>query len=144
MKEHMIVRVVSKVLMPLMLLYALYVQFHGEYGPGGGFQAGVIFAEGVILYSMLFGEDLAHRVISRGFIHILAALGVLLYGGVGVASIVLGKNFLNYDALAEDPVTGQVMGIILVELGVGVTVASMMMLIFFSFSDRQNIRRIEP
>lgn len=141
MHEHTILRIVSKILMPLILVYALYVQFHGEYGPGGGFQAGVIFAASVILYTMLFGQNLAHRVINRGLIHILAAAGVLLYTGVGFISLFLGQNFLDYSALSDDPITGQQMGIILVELGVGITVAAMMLLIFFSFSDRQNIQR---
>lgn len=143
MQEHDILRIVSKVLMPLILVFALYVQFHGEYSPGGGFQAGVIFAASVILYSMLFGQELAQRVIDRGLIHVLAAIGVLLYTGVGFVSLFAGMNFLNYYALAETPTTGQVAGIILVELGVGITVAAMMMLIFFSFSDRENIQRVE-
>ena len=40
-----------------MLLFALYVQFHGDYGPGGGFQAGVIVAVGVILHALVLEED---------------------------------------------------------------------------------------
>ena len=62
MQQQIILRVVAKILLPLILLFALYVQFHGDYGPGGGFQAGVIFAAGIILYTMLFGLGNSQRL----------------------------------------------------------------------------------
>lgn len=138
MYEHTILRIVSKILIPAMLIFALYVQFHGEYGPGGGFQAGVIFAAAIILYSILFGLDVAKRVVNESVLQILAALGLLLYGSVGVVTMLSGKNFLDYNALAEDPGTGQHIGIIVIELGVGITVAAVMILIFFAFSRRMD------
>lgn len=134
--QHKILRVVSKMLIPAILLFALYVQFHGDYGPGGGFQAGVIFAAGIILYAMLFGLNAARRVFPQTLIRILAAVGVLIYGSVGLISLLNGKHFLDYSALAEDPLHGQHYGIVLVELGVGITVASVMMIIFFAFAGR--------
>jgi len=136
MYQHKILRVVSKILIPPILLFALYVQFHGDYGPGGGFQAGVIFAAAIILYAMLFGLDTARKVINQPLIQLLSAVGVLLYGSVGVVSLLNGKNFLDYSALAHDPLHGQHYGILLVELGVGITVASVMVIIFFTFSGR--------
>jgi multicomponent Na+:H+ antiporter subunit B len=136
-EQFLILRIVSKMLLPFIMLFALYVQFHGDFGPGGGFQAGVIFAAAIILYTLLFGLDTACRVINQSLIRILAAIGVLLYGSVGVVSFLSGHNFLDYDALSSDPVAGQHLGILLVELGVGITVASVMMIIFFSFSIRR-------
>lgn len=136
MQQHLILRIVVKMLIPLILIFAFYVQFHGDYGPGGGFQAGVIFASAIILYSMLFGSHAAQQVVNRTVIQLLAALGVLVYGSVGVVSLLLGRNFLDYSALLPDPVDGQLLGILLVELGVGITVAAVMIIIFFSFSDR--------
>jgi len=136
MSQHIILRVVSKVLIPPIFLFALYVQFHGDYGPGGGFQAGVIFAAAIILYSMIFGLDTARSVISQPLIRLLSAFGVMLYGCVGIVSLLNGHNFLDYSALAHDPLHGQHYGILLVELGVGITVASVMILIFFNFASR--------
>jgi multicomponent Na+:H+ antiporter subunit B len=136
MKGQVILRVVAKMMMPLILMFALYVQFHGDYGPGGGFQAGVIFAAGVILYTMLFGLSNAEQVFKRVVIEKLTALGVLIYAGVGIVTMVLGYNFLDYNALAHDPVHGQHYGILLVELGVGITVAAVMMNMFFKFTWR--------
>ena len=137
MHQHMILRIVVKKLIPFILLFALYVQFHGDYGPGGGFQAGVIFAAGIIVYAMVFSFRTAKRVINEDVIQFLAALGLLLYGSVGLLSMLLGKNYLDYSALAEDAVAGQHLGILVIELGVGITVASIMIIIFFSFSGRR-------
>ena len=55
MKEYLVLRVITKLLLPFILLFGLYVQFHGDFGPGGGFQAGVIFAAGFVLYSLVYG-----------------------------------------------------------------------------------------
>ena len=134
LRRHTILHVVSKILVPLILLYALYVQFHGEYSPGGGFQAGVIFATAFILYTMIYGLELAYKVIRPQALTWAMAVGVLLYVGTGVAALFAGGNFLDYSVLASDPVIGQQIGIILVELGVGICVASVMMAVFLSYS----------
>ncbi|AOS97903.1 Na(+)/H(+) antiporter subunit A [Microbulbifer aggregans] len=132
--SHLVLRVVGKVLIPPIMLFALYVQFHGEYGPGGGFQAGVIFAVGFILYSLVFGLQAVEQIVNRSVVQALAALGVLIYGTVGLLGIISGRNYLDYSGLAGDSVTGQHLGIIAIELGVGITVASVMMMVFFVFS----------
>jgi len=134
--DHLILRIVGKMFIPLILLFALYVQFHGDYGPGGGFQAGVIFASGIILYSLIFGLNTAMRVVSPKALRLLGSLGVLLFGGVGLLCIALGGNFLDYNTLAARPVDGQHLGIFLIELGVGTTVFAIMVMMFYAFSLR--------
>lgn len=136
MKPNLILHVVAKVVIPLIILFALYVQFHGDFGPGGGFQAGVIFSAAIILYSLVFGLDAAERIIPANWLQRLAALGVVIYAGVGVASLLLGGNYLDYTVLADKPVAGQHLGILLVELGVGITVSSVMLILFFAFAGR--------
>ena len=136
MKHHLVLRVIAKLLIPLILLFALYVQFHGDYGPGGGFQAGVIFGAGFILYALIFGLDTARKVVRPELTRVFVGLGVLLFGGVGVVSLILGGNYLDYDLLARDPVQGQHLGILLIELGVGMTVAAVMITVFFAFAGR--------
>ena len=134
MNSHSILRVVAKFMIPFIFLYALYVQFHGDFGPGGGFQAGVIFAVGFILYALIYGIDEARRVLPATLTRILLSLGVLLYAGVGGLGIILGGNFLNYSVLSSVPVSGQHLGIFLIEFGVGTTVAVTMITIFFIFA----------
>lgn len=140
-ERHLVLRIVAKILIPFILIFALYVQFHGEYSPGGGFQAGVIFAAAIILYSMLFGLETARRVINQTFIQLLAAIGVLVYGSVGLVSFLNGGNFLDYNVLLSNPVAGQHLGILLIELGVGFTVTAVMIIIFFNFAARDEIEQ---
>ena len=137
MHDDIVLTVIGKLLIPFILLFALYVQFHGDFGPGGGFQAGVIFAAGIILYALTNGSAAALRLVPPWLLAPLAALGVLIYGGVGFATMLLGGHFLNYSVLAHDAVHGQHYGIILIELGVGITVAAVMLLIFFAFMTRE-------
>jgi multicomponent Na+:H+ antiporter subunit B len=137
MQHHSILRVVTKFNLPLILLFGLYVQFHGDFGPGGGFQAGVIVGAALILYTLVFGLENGERVAPPVALRILSAGGVLIYGGTGVANMLLGGDFLSYGSFApEDPQHGQHYGILLVEFGVGVTVASTMTLIFFALAGR--------
>ncbi len=136
MRHLLILRVTAKLLIPLILLFALYVQFHGDFGPGGGFQAGVLFAAGFILYGLVFDLDHARQVAPPTLLPVLMAVGLLIYAGVGVYGLLRGGQFLEYNVLAEDPLHGQHLGIILIELGVGITVAAVMIAIFFAFAGR--------
>ncbi len=134
MRRQSVLRVTSKLLLPFILLFAFYVQFHGDYGPGGGFQAGVIFAAGLILYALIFGVEMARRVAPAWLTRLMLAGGLMLYAGVGFAGLVFGGNYLDYGVLAAQPVQGQHLGILLIELGVGITVAGAMTTIFFLFA----------
>jgi multicomponent Na+:H+ antiporter subunit B len=136
MKHNLILRVLAKLLIPVIVLFALYVQFHGDFGPGGGFQAGVIFSVAFILYAIVYGLDAAERVMPADVLRVLASLGVLIYAGTGVLTLLLGGNFLDYGVLAENPVAGQHIGILFIELGVGITVSAVMLIIFFAFAGR--------
>ena len=141
MTRHHILRIVAKMLIPFVMIFALYIQFHGDFGPGGGFQAGAIFATALILYTMIFGLENALAVFSKKWLAGFAALGVLIYAGSGVISLFSALNFLDYHALSSDPITGQHIGIMAVELGVGITVASVIFLIFLSFTEQLNDQR---
>lgn len=137
-QRHRVLQIVTKLLTPFVLLFALYVQFHGDYGPGGGFQAGVIFAAAFIVHGLIFGVDKTRLVLSPGALRVLMAGGVLLYALTGVAGMMFGGNFLDYNVLASNPLSGQHWGIFAVELGVGITVTAVMVSLFYSFaSSRQ-------
>lgn len=136
MRHAMILRVVSKLIIPLILLFALYVQFHGDFGPGGGFQAGVIFAAAFILYALIYGVEEARRVAPAGRVRVFCALGLLLYIGTGLACLLAGGHFLEYKVLAGDPTAGEHYGILLIELGVGITVAAVVINTFCHFASR--------
>lgn len=137
--HHMILRVIAKCMVPLILIYGFYVQFHGEVGPGGAFQAGVVLAVALILYALVFGLTPTMLAVPPWFTRSLAAVGVALYAGVGVWSILQGGKYLEYQALFGEPPgghDGQHVGVILVELGVLFAVAGSMVTIFYALAGR--------
>ena len=136
MREKVVLRVVSRVLMPYILLFGLYVQFHGDFGPGGGFQAGVIFSAALILYGIIFGLDAVKRVFTPFAVEICMALGLILYAGTGLVSLFKNMNYLDYDVFGSH---GQHYGILLIEAGVGITVASTVLMIFYAFAGRWRV-----
>ncbi len=159
MKRFPVIRVITKILIPYILLFGLYVQFHGDFGPGGGFQAGVIFASALILYGLVYGLGAVHKVAPPRVIEKLIALGLLIYAGTGLVCMLMGGNFLDYDVLQHNfllelPAAidflpgdkphhfipqGQHLGIFLVELGVGITVTAVMTMIFYAFAGREPV-----
>lgn len=157
MRRNPIVREVSDFTLPAILLVALYIQFHGEYSPGGGFQAGVVFGAGVWLYALVHGLERTQRIIPPAAVRTGVCLGLLLYIGVGFATLLLGGNFLDYDALggghgaadhggsdgdgAGHDTHGQHLGILLIELGVGITVAAVMVTVFYGYAARRGAGR---
>jgi len=136
-RNHILRIVAAKLLIPYILLFALYVQFHGDFGPGGGFQAGVIFAAGCILYGLVFGLEALRRVADPAVLQVLSAVGVLIYAGTGMSTLLAGGRFLDYDAFGAH---GQHWGIFAVEFGVGLAVTAVMLTIFFAFAGRAQAR----
>jgi multicomponent Na+:H+ antiporter subunit B len=138
-KRDLVLRVVAKVFLPFILIFALYVQFHGDFGPGGGFQAGVIIAAAVIFYALIYGLSNARRIVPEALVESMMAGGVLIYAGVGVLGLLFGGNYLDYFVLDRNPVAGQHRGIFWVEVGVAITVSGVMLKIFYMFADRGRI-----
>jgi multicomponent Na+:H+ antiporter subunit B len=137
--HHVILRVVSKMLLPVIMMFGFYTQFHGDFGPGGGFQAGIIIAVGVILYALVFGVPAAMRAVPPVFTRSLAAIGVIIFAGVGYWALLQGGNYLEYQALFQEPPGehhGQHVGILVIEFGVLCGVAGAMLTIFFAFAGR--------
>jgi multicomponent Na+:H+ antiporter subunit B len=143
MKDDLVLRIIAKLLIPFILLFALYVQFHGDFGPGGGFQAGVILAAAVIFYALVYGLAVARRIVPEPLVESMMAIGVLIFAGVGVAGLLLGGNYLDYFVLDDDPVHGQHRGIFWVEVGVAVTVSGVMLKIFYMFADRGHVDEVD-
>ncbi len=136
MRQKIVLREVADLLIAPVLVFALYVQWHGDFGPGGGFQAGVIFASAIILYALIYGIVPAQKILPPRKLAYFPGIGLLLYALVGVIAMFKGGNFLAYGALMADPHDGQHYGILAIELGIGITVAAVMINIFFSLSER--------
>ncbi|MEL6372370.1 MAG: Na(+)/H(+) antiporter subunit B [Pseudomonadota bacterium] len=136
MTFDLILRITTKLLMPFMLVFALYVHFHGDYGPGGGFQAGVIAAGMVILYAIVFGKRTALRAVPTGVANAMVPLGVFIYLVAGLPGLFGGRGFLDYSVYHENHAKAQEWGIIAIEIGVLVSVAGTMISMFYAFIAR--------
>ena len=136
MRLDAILRITAKFVLPFILVFGLYVQFHGDFGPGGGFQAGVIIAAAVFLHAIIFGLDQTMRIVPPIVVETMVPLGVLVFAGVGVAAIMTGSNYLDYSHLAHDQIHGQEWGVFLVEVGVLITVSGTMIAIFYAVAGR--------
>ena len=131
MKDNVLMRIAARWNMPFMLIFALYTQTHGELGPGGGFQSGVMIAAAFIVYGMVFGGHEMRRIVPRWVTDIAAGLGVLIYAGTGVYCMLMGYEFLDYTAIMPgNPGGGAPWGRTSVEYGVGITVAAVMITVF--------------
>jgi multicomponent Na+:H+ antiporter subunit B len=131
--DSVVVRTSCQLLVPFMQVFALYVLFHGHYSPGGGFQAGAILSASVILTRLTQREHLANRYLPRETAVRLGALGVLVYGGVGLLPLFWGGEFLDYgrvSLLGLLPAKARYYGILGVEIGVALGVCGVMVSIF--------------
>lgn len=129
-----IVSFVSRMVSPFIMLFALYVIFHGHYSPGGGFQGGTMLAAAVILVRLSAGSELAQLQFKKSWGTILGSVGVLIYFGTGLLAMLLGGNYLDYEALAKILPVSAVMarswGILFVEIGVGIAVMGLLIALF--------------
>jgi multicomponent Na+:H+ antiporter subunit B len=132
----LILRIGTKLILPFVLVFALYIHFHGDYRPGGGFQGGVIIAGMVFLITITFGLATAKRIAPNWLVEFMVPLGVLIYAGAGVAGLLMGKNYLDYSVFSENSAKGHELGIIIVEAGVLITVAGTMTALFYAFVER--------
>lgn len=136
MRHDIILRIGVKLILPFMLVFAFYVHLHGDYGPGGGFQAGVIIAGMVIVYALVFGIEAARRIAPVALVDRLVPAGVLIYAAAGLPPLFAGKRYLDYSVYGHDALHAHEWGVFLVEAGVITTVAATMIAIFYAFAGR--------
>ena len=130
--QGLIVRTVARLLVPFVQIFGLYVIMHGHSSPGGGFQGGVILGASAILLAVAFGVEEVQRRVTPTALTISTSAGVLLYGGLGLVCLLLGANYLDYGAL---PVAdARSLGMLVIEIGVGITVMAAMVSIFLDLS----------
>lgn len=136
MRHDIILRVGVKLIIPFILLFAIYVHLHGEYGPGGAFQGGVVIAAAIILYGLIFGLEATKRVVPSGVIDFLVPLGVAIYAAGGLPGLLFGRGYLDYGVYGADPLHAHEWGVFIIELGVLITVSATMIAIFYAFAGR--------
>ena len=143
--DSLIVRQASRFMVPFMQLFSLYVIAHGHYSPGGGFQGGVILGASLILLAISFDLKFLLRHWREKSLMLLVASGVLLYAAVGLACVFMGGNYLEYGILDSilpgDQAMARSHGILLVEIGVGITVMFSMVAIHINLASNGRFDR---
>ena len=137
-QESIIIKTITRLMVPFIQLFGLYVIMHGHSSPGGGFQGGVILGASFILLAIAYGaDDMQHRFSER-MMTLLTSSGVFLYAAIGALCLLLGANFLDYGILEALPFIpeglGRYMGMFGIELGVGITVMAVMVSIFYDLA----------
>lgn len=129
--ESIIIQTAFRYAIPLIFLYAIYVLTHGEYSPGGGFQAGALLAMVVVLSRLVEG-DKAQINISGNKAFILAGVGTFIYALVGWVTMAFGGKFLAYSWLPIDVADKyrHQWGILSIEIGVTICVMATIIVIF--------------
>ncbi len=130
--DNPIVSLVSRMISPFIMIFALYVIFHGHYSPGGGFQGGTMLAAAVLLVRLAAGSELGQLQLKKSWGMPMGSIGVLIYFGTGFLAMVMGGNFLNYHhlPLGLHPDMLRSWGILIVEVGVGVAVMGILVSIY--------------
>ena len=131
--ESIVVQIACSAMVPLIQLFALYVIFHGHYGPGGGFQGGVVLAVSVMLLRMYLGKEAAHERFSPKLAAVLATAGMLVFILAGLIPMANGGMFLDYARLPIPGMSGatlRYLGILIVEVGIAMAVFGTLVLIF--------------
>ncbi len=137
LKVYPIIKYITSFIIPYIILYSIYIQLNGESSPGGGFQAGVIFASSLIAYDLVYGNRKLSRYFPPNVLISIAVLGVAIYAIVGTISLFFNDNYLNYYSLTNfinDKLLAQHIAIVIVEIGIGLTVSAIMYLIYNLFN----------
>ena len=135
--KSIILLLAGRVLAGLIQIFALYVIFHGHYSPGGGFQGGALLAASILLLRLCSGVQESQRQFKSTLATPLSAVGVLIYALVGLAPVLAGAAYLNYEFLplpTSEPAEARSLGILLVEIGVGMGVMATLISIFDDLS----------
>ncbi|MEX0639125.1 MAG: MnhB domain-containing protein [Balneolaceae bacterium] len=131
--ESPIVLLGARLLSPYIMLFGLYVIFHGHYSPGGGFQGGALLATSVILTRLSGGRIISNLQLKENLTTPIAAIGVAIYFITGAVAVFYGSYFLDYEALpfpGLEPATLRYYGILVIEIGIGLSVMAILILIY--------------
>ena len=136
--DDVIVKTIARIIIPFIQIYALYVIVHGHHSPGGGFQGGVILGASFVLLVLTHGLEETRKKITERGVAILSSLGLLIYVGIGLLCLILLGNYLDYGTLSKIfhviPAQARSLGILGVEIGVGIAVMGVMFSIFLNIS----------
>lgn len=88
-----IVKTMAKILIPIILVFGVYILVNGHLSPGGGFSGGAILGAGFIFYAMVYGEEQALKVLSERKIKVITICALSFYCLAKSYSFFTGNEF---------------------------------------------------
>lgn len=131
-----VIRTAAKFLIPIILMFGVYILFFGHLSPGGGFSGGTIIGAGLILYAMVNGTTRARSILRPGRIKAITIASLSFYCISKTYSFYTGNSFNNLHSFIETGNPGDILsaGLILpLNLAVGLVVACTMYSLYALF-----------
>jgi multicomponent Na+:H+ antiporter subunit B len=133
--SSLILMTAARYLLPLMLLFSVYLLLRGHDGPGGGFIGGLVASTAFSLYALSYDVAQARRTL-RIDPHLLIAAGLLAAMAGGALSLVFGKPFLTGLWVGRElPAVGKVGTPSLFDTGVYLVVIGVVLIIIFELAE---------
>jgi len=132
----LILQTATRVLMPLLLLFAAFLLWRGHNQPGGGFVGGLVVASSFVLYSIAFGVDAARRALLVTPSKLLG-VGLLVALASTLPSVVAGRPFMTAQWV-ELGIAGNVVAVgtpLVFDVGVFLAVIGVVSTIVFTLAD---------
>lgn len=134
-----------RIVVPIILIYGIYVLFHGEISLGGGFQAGALIACAYLLDRIIPSIRMGRGKLKEETALIIASVGAFFYVITGILPMFKGGNFLEFAKLpfgsglaAESIVKLHAAGILMIEVGVTICVMGVIIAILEVVLERTN------
>jgi multicomponent Na+:H+ antiporter subunit B len=131
-----ILQTATRVLMPLLLLFAVFLLLRGHNQPGGGFVGGLVVASSFVLYSIAFGVDAGRRALLVRPATLLG-VGPLVALTSGLPAIITGQPFMTAQ-WTEVPLGGTAVAIgtpLVFDVGVFLAVVGVVLTIVFTLTE---------
>jgi multicomponent Na+:H+ antiporter subunit B len=132
----LILRTATRFLMPLLLLFALFLLFRGHNEPGGGFVGGLVVAAAFVLYAIAYGADAGRRALLVDPSTLLGT-GLLVALGSGIPAVLRGRPFLTaiWTKVGLEPAVFDVGTPLVFDVGVFLAVIGVVLTIVFTLAE---------
>ncbi len=131
-----IVKTMARILIPIILVFGVYILVNGHLSPGGGFSGGAILGAGFILYAMVYGEEQALKVLSEKRVKIISICSLSFYCLAKSYSFFTGNEFNGIHSIISAGAPGDILsgGLIMpLNIAVGLVVCCTMYSFYMLF-----------
>lgn len=132
--NNRLLHTIVKLLLPLIIVYGVFIVLHGHLTPGGGFSGGAILGTALVLYGLAFGQEASLKIFPESVSKYLESGGVLAIVVIGLIGLFVGGYFLSNAAIGiplgtpGDLLSGGIIPLLMI--AIGLKVGSTLMTLF--------------